>query len=284
MRLIASRTQCAIHRWAAFITVCWFSGAAFLMPVVVQSSDILQPMTATPGITADEAIVSEAALIRFANIPTGVTKANLTTISFPYLGSPDAPIKVTQISSYSCSSCRNYYENITLNLLPAIRNGQVQFILVPVTLTGEYDPTNETAAALCALDQGKFWEMTDVLFNWQSRYESAATDGRRLEFAAVKLGLNLDKFTTCLLGTDVGTRIIADNQYFDTLKLHYTPSILVNGKWINPSPSLNQLYQLINQTRPDLTTIPDLPTPESTATDIPGGTIFTKLLVTARSH
>jgi protein-disulfide isomerase len=291
MRLITSRSQRFFRRWTAFIVACGLLCSVVLIaPTTAQGSSVNQlsptePAISTP-VSPDDAPIPMETRTRFVGIQTGLGAVRRSIVPFPYLGSPDAPIKIIQLSSYACSSCRNYYENITLNLLPAIRAGQVQFMLVPVTLTGEYDPSSETAAALCALDQGKFWEMTDVLFSWQLRYESAATDERRLELAALKLGLNADKFNDCFLGSDIDQRIQANNQYFDGLKLQSTPSILINGTLRNPAPSLNQLYQLINQAdpvNPEATIIADPPTPEPIATDIPGNAIFTKWFVSKQA-
>ncbi|MHB8625313.1 MAG: DsbA family protein [Aggregatilineales bacterium] len=230
-------------------------------PVVV-TAPIAPPapdagIAAIAPIASDDAVIPETALTRFAGIPTGLSSVDQVSVSFPYLGSPDAPVKVTQLSSYSCSFCRDYYDEVFVNLLPAIRAGQVQYIFVPVTLTGEYNPTNETAAVWCALDQGKFWEMQDVLFNWRSRYDDAAADAHRLTLAAIKLGLNIDKFTACVTNNKIVQRIQAGNDYFNALSLNSTPSILINGKAVDPIPSLNDLYQSIvdatAQARPDIT-------------------------------
>jgi len=218
-------------------------------PVAVTAPIAPPPSAANTALTAlspDDAVIPGTALTRFVGIQTGLNNPDQSSESFPSLGSDDAPVKVTQLSSYACSTCRNYYNNVFTNLLPAIRAGQVQYIFVPVTLTGEYDPTNEAAAAWCALDQGKFWEMQDVLFNWRSRYEDGAADSHRLTLAAIKLGLDMDKFTACVTGTKVFQRIQAGNQYFNTLSLSGTPSILINGKVVDPAPSLNDIYQTIN--------------------------------------
>lgn len=271
MRLIASSFRRAGRKWPTLITCCVIGVlvvVGLFTPSPAQGSVTIMQMTATiipetvvaASFPADDALVPDAALTRFNDIPNGLGKVSSSTLSFPYLGNQDAPIKITQVSSYSCAACQSYYRNITLYLLPTIRSGQVQFTLIPVTLTGEYDPSNEVAAALCALDQGAFWQITDVLFTWKSRYEQAASDGRRLEVAAVKLGLNLDKFNACIFGPAVTKRISANNQYYSKLNLKYTPSILVNGRLIDPPPTLNQLYRVINQTSLATPSSPDNPT------------------------
>lgn len=219
-------------------------------PVTVTAPIAPPPNTASTTISAlspDDAMIPETALARFVGIQTGQNGADQASESFPTLGNDNAPIKVTQLSSYSCSFCRDYYDAVFVNLLPAIRAGQIQYTFVPVTTTGEYDPTNETAAAWCALDQGKFWEMQDVLFSWRSRYEDGAADPHRLTLAAIKLGLNMDKFTACVTGTGVGRRIQGGDQYFNTLNLSSTPSILINGSLVDPPPLLNDIYQTINE-------------------------------------
>jgi len=211
-------------------------------------------------IPPDDAVIPETAFSRFAGIPEGVTGNGQGPGTFPYLGNPSAPIKMMQFSSFSCSACRDYYNAVVVNLLPAIRAGQVQYIFVPVTLTGEYDPTSETAAALCALDQGRYWEMHDTLFNWRSRYESAAADPHRLEVAALKLGLNPDKFLSCVSSQAIRARIGADDDYFDTLGFFDTPSVAINGKPLDTPPDLNQVYQMIASSQTNTTPQAGTPT------------------------
>lgn len=212
--------------------------------------------TSTPSANTIDAFIPDTVTSRYAGIPFGKTASSAYPASFASLGNPTAPLKITQLSSYSCGSCENYYSSVIVNLLPQIKAGQIYYVFIPVTLTGEFDAKPGTAAALCALDQNKFWQMHDVLFDWQLRYNSDAANIQRLQAAALKLGLDVTKFNTCLTSQATSQKINAANAYFKTLGLSSTPSILINGKPADTPPTLSDILGLLDGSAPPLPTIP----------------------------
>ena len=81
-----------------------------------------------------------------------------TVEGYPYLGNPNAPVKVREYSSFACPGCLNFHSNVFPGLLPRIEAGEIQFIYVPLQ-TGSV-PNAEGAArtAICAGEQGQFWK------------------------------------------------------------------------------------------------------------------------------
>src|SRR5258708_2420202 len=120
-----------------------------------------------------------------------------------------------------------------------MKNGRVSYTFVHVSLPGEYDASPATAAAYCALQQGKFWQMHDVLFDWQLRYGSGATNSTRLTAGAKALGMDATKFSACLTSPEAAKFVQAANDRFSGLNLHQTPSVFVNGKLFYPTPDGN---------------------------------------------
>jgi len=149
---------------------------------------------------------------RYAGIPVGTTSSAPNKdvipypVAFPYMGNPNAPVRIEEISSFSCSYCLQYHDGTVVKIVDEIRAGRAQFVYIPTTRTGDYSPAGVlavTEAAVCAMQQNKFWEMHDILFDWQSRYAEGAADHNRLLGAAGQLGMDTGKFNSCM--SDPGT-------------------------------------------------------------------------------
>ena len=65
------------------------------------------------------------------------------------------------------------------------------------------------AAAECAADQGKFWEMHEALFENQSKW-TVSDPNPELEALAKDIGLDVDKFTACLKDGQAAERVTSD--------------------------------------------------------------------------
>ncbi len=163
-------------------------------------------------------------LTRYEGLPTSTTDRG-----FAVLGNPDAPARLVEYSSFDCPSCRNFHSNVTVNLIDRVRNGEASFTYVPVYGTGSV-PNGEraSAAAVCAGNQGRFWEYHDLLFDWQGRYSASAFQTRRLEAGAEELGLDVDEFRSCLNSSE--TREVLENarNAFAQSESSGTPTLFIN--------------------------------------------------------
>src|SRR5205823_10962062 len=81
-----------------------------------------------------------------------------TPEGFPYLGAADAPSVMEEFSNFACPHCLDYHGQTFLNLLDKIQAGQLKFVYIPIVVTLGCNPEVETRVALCAAQQGKFWE------------------------------------------------------------------------------------------------------------------------------
>jgi protein-disulfide isomerase len=161
-----------------------------------------------------------------------------TEAGFPRLGSPDAPVVVEEFSSYACPHCRTFHEEEFPDLLDEIEAGTVQFVYIPVTHIG-YGAKNAAQGAMCAAEQGKFWEMHDTLFSWQGKYVANTFHERRLEKGAANLGLDVAAFKACM-DRDLPVLDRARDE-FDRRDLSGTPSIFVNGEKVRDYDELDHL-------------------------------------------
>ncbi|HSG45735.1 MAG TPA: thioredoxin domain-containing protein [Anaerolineales bacterium] len=158
-----------------------------------------------------------------------------TTYSDNTMGDPNAPIKIEEFSDFQCPFCERFHEE-TEPLLKQyyIETGKVYFVYrsmgnwVSQNIGGARTESRDAiAAAYCAGDQNKFWEMQAHLFgNVLGEDVGSFTDQRLVAIAEVA-GLNMDEFNACY---DSGKYIDRTQQDFDdgsAANVNGTPGFIV---------------------------------------------------------
>lgn len=138
------------------------------------------------------------------------------------LGDPRAGIGIVEFSDYQCPYCRGFHQQ----LFPQLRQkyvdtGVVQFIHKDLPLTTIHAQAMPAAlAAVCAGEQGRFWNMYNALF--ESSLDPALYGG-----LARQLGLDVAKFSACLKNPASGRTILRDVSEARRLGINGTPSFLI---------------------------------------------------------
>lgn len=165
---------------------------------------------------------------------------------FPRLGRADAPVVVEEFSSYACPHCRDFHLERFPDLLDEIAAGQVQFIVIPVPHIGA-GAKSAAKGALCASQQGRFWTMQDVLYDWQDRFVLFTFDERRLHKGAENMGMDIEAFDRCMDGGEVENVIAMARSEFDRRGLSGTPSFFINGEKVRDYREFEDLGQLADE-------------------------------------
>jgi protein-disulfide isomerase len=119
----------------------------------------------------------------------------------PAKGSAAAKVTVVEVSDYHCPFCRRQ----TLQTIPQlmadyVNTGKVRYVFVDYPIAQLHpDAFKSHEAAACAGDQGKYWQMHDLLFT-----NSPARDASQLTATAGMLGIDTKKFEACLNGGNGG--------------------------------------------------------------------------------
>ena len=161
-------------------------------------------------------------------------------------GAPDAPVVVVEFSDFGCPYCARF----ALETLPQIERdfiatGQVRWQYVPFVM-GIFPNGEEAArAAECAADQGRFWEMHDLIYERQREWRGAAqAEPLFLEYAR-HLELDEEAFLPCFLGNRPAARIAASNRVAAELGIQSTPNFLVNGRAVQGALPYEQFRMLL---------------------------------------
>jgi protein-disulfide isomerase len=84
-------------------------------------------------------------------------------------------------------------------------------------------------ASMCANEQGKFWDMKEIIYaNWNGENQGNLND-RRLVAMAEALNLDMDAFNACFDANKYRDDIQASFEYGQELGVSGTPSAFVNG-------------------------------------------------------
>jgi len=124
----------------------------------------------------------------------------------PTRGDAAAKITVVEVSDYHCPFCRRQ----TLQVLPKlmadyVNTGKIKYVFVDYPIAQLHpDAFKSHEAAACAGDQGKYWQMHDLLFT-----NSPARDAAQLTASANLIGVDTKKFEACLNGGNGGTHAAA---------------------------------------------------------------------------
>ncbi len=135
-----------------------------------------------------------------AQQPTGPLKISVD--DDPMLGNPDAPITIIEFSDFQCPFCAKFHVDTLPQLKEEyISTGKVNFVYRDFPIQSIHP--NAVPAALaseCADDQGKFWEMHDMIFKNMQIWKDLPIDQSVVLFKqyAFELVLDSDEFDSCM--------------------------------------------------------------------------------------
>ncbi|MFN3198100.1 MAG: DsbA family protein [Bradymonadia bacterium] len=138
-------------------------------------------------------------------------------------GNKNAKITIVEFSDFQCPFCSRV--NPTMDQIQKEYGDKVRIVFKHNPLAFHKDAPLASQAALAAGEQGKFWEMHDMLFANQR-----ALKRPELEKYATELGLNMDKFKSALDSGKYKAQIDADMAQARELGARGTPTFFVNGK------------------------------------------------------
>jgi protein-disulfide isomerase len=111
-----------------------------------------------------------------------------------------------------------------------IETGQVQYVFRNFPLYSIHPQAQKAAeAAECAGEQGKYWEMHDLLFEGQDQWSGNPDAVSVFKEMAGELGLDQAGFDACLDDGTYAELVAGDAEEGIASGLSSTPSFLING-------------------------------------------------------
>ena len=159
----------------------------------------------------------------------------------PQIGGDNAQITIIEFIDFECSPCKRAGGTIKKVLKAYPDKVRLIFRNFP---TVEKHPfaVRAAEAALCAHEQGMFWEYYELLFENQR-----GLDEKTLLNLGREVGLDMDGFQGCLLLNEVSKRVIADMELGLELGVRKVPTFFINGRKIEGRKSLHMIDEIVKQ-------------------------------------
>jgi protein-disulfide isomerase len=174
--------------------------------------------------------------------PQEIVRYDVPVDDDPYYGPENAPITIIEFSDYECPFCRKWHVEVYSRLVETYP-GQIKFVYRDFPLTNIHpDAFPAAEAASCAGDQGVYWPYHELLFGMEF---GLGQDAYRQY--AEQLGINMEKFNSCLEEGKFKEEIQADFEYAAQLGVRSTPTFFINGIAVVGAQSYEVFQQVIER-------------------------------------
>lgn len=206
-----------------------------------------------------------AAIVVFAVVwpqirPAGeiitVTPAALPNADGLSLGDPNAPATIDVFEDFQCPACQRFTEGVEpLVIERLVATGKARYVFhnypfLDGNTVGSNGESDQAAnAAMCASEQGKFWDMHGTIYaNWNGENQGAYSN-RRLQAMAESIGLDMSAFNSCFSAKKYESEIQADFDLGGQMGVSGTPTVFVNGTRVgqaNQVASYQEIADAVN--------------------------------------
>jgi protein-disulfide isomerase len=157
----------------------------------------------------------------------------------PAKGPATAPVTIVEFSDFECPYCARVVP--TLDQVKEKYGDQVRIVFRQFPLDMHPNAAKAAEAALCANEQGKFWEMHDAMFADQKKL--AVAD---LKTTAGTLGLDAAAFGSCLDSGKHAAKVKEDMKAGVLAGVSGTPALFVNGRFLNGAVPFEAIAEVVD--------------------------------------
>lgn len=146
----------------------------------------------------------------------------------PSLGAPNAPVTMVEFFDPECEACRAF--NPTIKKILKDYEGKVRLVVRYMPLHGNSLLAAQVIEA--AGEQGKFWQMQDLLLQRQPEWGEKPNEPQTALFEkyAAEIGLNVEQLRAAIADSRYLPKIERDKADGQSIGVRATPTIFVNGR------------------------------------------------------
>ena len=170
--------------------------------------------------------------------PTDVFKADVAGAAIK--GPKDALVTIVQFSDFQCPFCSRVEPTIDQVMKEYAGKVRVAWRNLPLPFHNNAKPA--AIAAMAANQQGKFWQMHEIMFKNQQALSAAD-----LEKYAQEIGLNMPKFKAAIADKKLADAVEAESAMGGKIGARGTPAFFVNGRFLSGAQPFERFKSLIDE-------------------------------------
>ncbi len=157
------------------------------------------------------------------------------------MGPKDAKVTIIVFTDYQCPFCQKVVPTIWEVMKKY--DGKVRFVVRDFPLTQIHPEAMPAAvAANCAGEQGKYFDMHNLLFDKQAELK-----GDLYPKLAEQLKLDIEKFNACLKGPTQLAEVQKDMEEANAIGVNSTPSFFINGRKLAGALDAREFGRVIDE-------------------------------------
>jgi protein-disulfide isomerase len=190
------------------------------------------------GIPLDDSIDSNREIDEAGDIDEGVVRGVLED-GTPFIGNPNAPIVFAEFSDFSCPHCASFEPEVDQLIDQYVRTGQLRLEYRPLTFVGGEFSITAARGAICAAEQGAFWEFHKELFRLQGTQGADYFTSANMETLADDLGLDGEELRSCMNSNRPDRTLRAAEQLRAEYDVNSTPTVIYRA---NDAETWNRFF------------------------------------------
>jgi protein-disulfide isomerase len=175
----------------------------------------------------------------------------MTPDGYFFIGDPAAPAQFMLFYSFTCMHCSGYYKIELLSFIQDyVLSGQAALRVAILSFSMQPYSDNAALGAICAGEQGAFWEMQhELLYRGSADGPTVAFELQAIEALARALGLDAERLMTCIQTGQY--RFLLDRYRMMALDagVSATPTLLFrladSSSWQKTARSYSNLAQIV---------------------------------------
>ncbi|MCC6899260.1 MAG: thioredoxin domain-containing protein [Polyangiaceae bacterium] len=157
----------------------------------------------------------------------------------PSRGRAQAPVTLVVFCDFECPYCHRVQG--TLRELESTYGSDLRIVFKQLPLPMHAGARLAAKASMIAADQGKFWELHDLLM------KAEKIDRAELDRLAAQAGLNLRLFATAMADPALDTRLDRELEEAAAVGARGTPTFLINGRRFTGAQPAEAFTKLIDE-------------------------------------
>lgn len=160
-------------------------------------------------------------------------------------GPRNAPLTLEIYGDFQCPSCALVSKAI--DELQEQYAGKMRVVFHEFPLAMHKHALEAAMAAEAAGVQGKFWEMHEMLYQYQPVWTKIGDVGYFFEAYAQQIGLNVDQFRVDRNSQEIQARVMADGEAGVARGVKNTPTLFLNGSELRSGFTKDSLKDAIEK-------------------------------------